>query len=155
MVQRTHIRTALGGKTIKDVVMYDGGCALLGNGGEILCIIECHAIFDPHGNHFEDDNIATVVKPSKVVCRSKPSLKYSAPTVAPDWADSRNTHIAVATAIHAISDSKRTPEQIWTAPTDTEVDHVIMAVRQYIDAGIFPANEWGQYAWGDETLRIC
>ena len=52
--------------------------------------------------------------------------QYALPTVDATWAASRETHIAVATAIHAISGPGRTPEQILQeiveavpAPVDT------------------------------------
>ena len=77
---------------------------------------------------------------------------YTMPTAL--WADSRATHIAVATAIHAISDSRRTPEVIWDSPTPAEWDHVCMAVCEYINHGDFDAEEDGRYPWGQETVTI-
>ena len=41
------------------------------------------------------------------------STQYAAPLVSPRWADVRETHIAVATAIHAIADSSRSADEIW------------------------------------------
>ncbi|MFP4539124.1 MAG: hypothetical protein ACLFPA_12585 [Dichotomicrobium sp.] len=79
---------------------------------------------------------------------------YGTPTVDPQWANSRETHMAVATAIHAISDSTRSPEAIWEAPTDAEFDHVKMAVEEYISHGDFPAEPDGTYPWGVEAIRL-
>lgn len=83
---------------------------------------------------------------------------FQMPTIDPNWAASRETHPAVATAIHAIAGSgpwaDRTPEAIWEAPTQAEWDHVAMAVEEYVRAGDFEASEDGAYSWGMETLRI-
>ena len=82
------------------------------------------------------------------------SLQYNVPAVFAQWANERNTHVAVATAIHAIADSKRTPEQIWEDPTSAEWDHVAMAVENYVAEGEFPAEPDGRYAWGDDAIVI-
>jgi hypothetical protein len=79
---------------------------------------------------------------------------YTAPRVDRHWAESRETHIAVATAIHAISDSKRSPEEIWADPTQAEWENVTMAVAEYITNGYFLASDDGQYPWGEETLVV-
>jgi hypothetical protein len=79
---------------------------------------------------------------------------YKRPQVDQQWADSRETHIAVATAIHAIADSKRSPEDIWDDPTPAEWDHVKMAVEEYITHGDFPAEDDGRYPWGLETIKL-
>ena len=76
---------------------------------------------------------------------------YNTPKVAADWANTRNTHLAVATAIHAIADASRSAEAIWEAPTAAEWDHVCMAVQEYIAHGDFAADDAG-YAWGEETV---
>ena len=81
------------------------------------------------------------------------SRNYSTPKVSYDWAQSRETDAAVAMAIHAISDSTRSPEEIWEAPTSAEWDHVCMAVEEYVAHGDFPHNPMG-YCWGQETVRI-
>lgn len=81
-------------------------------------------------------------------------LQYPVPTINPEWASSRETHPAVATAIHAISGPCRTPEQIWEAPTPVEWDHVCMATENYIDAGVFEGEDDGRYPWGCETITI-
>lgn len=82
------------------------------------------------------------------------TTQYPTPTVPAAWALSRETHPAVAMAIHAIADSKRSPEAIWEAPSPAEWDHVHMAVENYINANIFPAEDDGAYAWGEETVRL-
>lgn len=78
---------------------------------------------------------------------------YRTPTVSAEWANSRETDMAVATAIHAISDSKRSPEAIWEAPTPAEWDHVVMAVEEYVREGVFEFDSSG-YCWGMETISI-
>lgn len=79
---------------------------------------------------------------------------YSQPTVAKEWASSHETHMAVATAIHAISDASRSPEAIWEAPTPAEWDHVCMAVEEYVNNGDFTAEPDGRYPWGEETIHV-
>jgi len=78
---------------------------------------------------------------------------YNTPTVERKWADSRETDMASAVAIHAIADNRRTAEAIWEAPTPAEWDHVKMAVAEYVAHGDFPADDSG-YCWGMETVRI-
>ena len=83
------------------------------------------------------------------------SLQYSAPSISAQWANERETHIAVATAIHAIASGARTPEVIWDNPTNAECDHVAMAVENYVDNGVFSAEPDGRYAWGQESVVIA
>ena len=78
---------------------------------------------------------------------------YETPRVDPQWANSRDTHMAVAVAIHAIGDQRRSPEAIWEAPTPAEWDHVEMAVGEYVSHGDFEAELDG-YSWGQETVRL-
>lgn len=73
---------------------------------------------------------------------------YRTPTVSKEWADNRETHLAVATAIHAIADSTRSPESIWMDPTPAEWDHVEMAVCEYLNCGDFDVSLDGRYEWG-------
>ena len=82
-------------------------------------------------------------------------LQFAAPAVSREWAASRDTHPAVAMAIHAISGPGRSAEAIWEAPTRTEWDHVCMAVENYIDAGEFPAEDDGRYPWGAEIVSVA
>jgi hypothetical protein len=70
-----------------------------------------------------------------------------------EWASSRETSEVVALGIHAISDSSRTPEQIWEAPTNAEFDHVVMAVRSYIDGGLYDYDD-GVFNWGLEKVDL-
>lgn len=79
---------------------------------------------------------------------------YRTPSVETRWADTRETHPAVAMAIHAIADSKRSPEAIWDDPTPAEWDHVTMAVEEYITRGDFPAEPDGRYPWGVEAVTL-
>lgn len=76
------------------------------------------------------------------------TLQYPTPTVSREWAASRETHSAVAMAIHAVSGPGRTPEQIWEDPTQAEFDHVRMAVQNYVSAGVFDGETDHCYAWG-------
>ncbi len=61
---------------------------------------------------------------------------------------------AVATAIHAISDSSRSPEAIWEAPTRDEWDRVALAVENYVANDVFEAEDDGRYSWGGECIVI-
>lgn len=81
-------------------------------------------------------------------------VQFATPKVPAEWANSRETHIAVATAIHAIADDKRTAEAIWEDPTQAELDHVTMAVQNYVDNDVFPAEEDGRYSWGQEAVTL-
>lgn len=82
------------------------------------------------------------------------ALQYKTPTVDHRWADSRQTHPAVAMAIHAIASANRSPETIWEAPTQEEIDHVTMAVENYIANGVFEPSINGRYEWGSETVVV-
>lgn len=82
------------------------------------------------------------------------TLRYNTPTVSAEWSQSRETHEAVAMAIHAIADASRSPEKIWEAPTSAEWDQVTMAVANYIANDVFPAEPDGRYPWGMETVTI-
>jgi hypothetical protein len=79
---------------------------------------------------------------------------YDQPAVDPQWANSRETHPAVAMAIHAITDSTRSAEAIWESPTPAEWDHVTMAVEEYVTRGDFPAEHDGRYQWGNEAIIL-
>ena len=83
------------------------------------------------------------------------SLQYSAPSISAQWANERKTHIAAATAIHAIASGERTPEVIWDDPTDAECDQIATAVENYVDNGVFSAEPDGRYAWGQESVVIA
>jgi hypothetical protein len=72
------------------------------------------------------------------------------PVVDPEWASSRNTHIAVATAIHAIAPAYgRSAEAIWAGPTDQEKSDVVALVGEYQRQGAFPRAAMGDYHWGE------
>jgi hypothetical protein len=79
---------------------------------------------------------------------------YNTPKVDEKWANDRETHIAVATAIHAISDSARSPEQIWEWPTFAEEDHIYMAMEEYIRHGDFLPEPDGEYRWGQNLVIL-
>ena len=78
---------------------------------------------------------------------------YRTPTVAAEWANSRETDMAVAVAIHAIADNSRSAEEIWEAPTAAEFDHVTMAIEEYVRQGDFDFDPDG-YRWGQEIILI-
>jgi hypothetical protein len=82
------------------------------------------------------------------------SRNYNTPFVDAEWANSRETDMAVATAIHAIADDRRSPEAIWENPTEAEWDHVVMAVEEYVRHGDFAIDPTG-YCWGQEIVRIA
>lgn len=79
---------------------------------------------------------------------------YTRPIIDTDWALNRETHEAVATAIHAIAGTSRSPDAIWEDPTPAEWDQVVMAVAEYIRLGDFPAEADGRYPWGLETVVL-
>lgn len=83
------------------------------------------------------------------------NLNYTTPHVPTGWAASRETHDAVAMAIHAISSDERTPQAIFENPTDVEYDTVQSAVAGYTQAGIFDAVPQGQYDWGEGMIVIA
>jgi hypothetical protein len=68
------------------------------------------------------------------------------------WASSRETCAAVACAIHAIADDVRSADAIWDDPTVAEIDHVKMAVEEYVTHGDSPAEPDGRYPWGTEAI---
>lgn len=76
---------------------------------------------------------------------------YLTPTIDPQWADSRNTDLEVAIAIHAIADPDRSANDIWEAPTNAEWDHVIMAITEYVAHGDTDQREFN---WGQESFNI-
>jgi hypothetical protein len=82
------------------------------------------------------------------------SRNYNKPRVDPHWASSRETDMPVAVAIHAIADAERSPEAIWEAPTPAEMDHVKMAIQEYVDCGDYASDPKG-YCWGQETIRCA
>ena len=79
---------------------------------------------------------------------------YTRPFVDPGWSDKRETHPAVAIAIHAIADSNRTADDIWHNPTSAEFSHVTMAVQEYLSHGDFAPTDDGRYQWGLEFISL-
>ena len=69
------------------------------------------------------------------------------------WADTHETAMPVAIAIHAIADSNRTAQEIWEAPTPSEWDYVAMAVTEQVAYGNCEFDEDG-YPWGMEIVSI-
>ena len=80
--------------------------------------------------------------------------KYECPKVDEQWSYNRETHPAVAAAIHAIASKDRSPEAIWENPTSAEWECVREAVEEYIAEGLFPAVKGGAYPWGAETIQL-
>ena len=78
---------------------------------------------------------------------------YKQPYVTQEWADSRQTDMAVAVAIHSIAGVKRTPEKIWDEPTQAEWEHIHMAVEEYVLHGDFEYDTNG-YFFGCEKVYI-
>ena len=62
--------------------------------------------------------------------------------------------MAVAVAIHAIAGGSRSPEAIWDDPTYAELQHVTMAVQEYLTHGDFEVEEDGRYQWGEKAITI-
>ena len=81
-----------------------------------------------------------------------PAKQYKINDVDADWYNSRETDEVVAVAIHAIADETRTPEQIWSDPTNTEYDHVLTAIENLVTSGRF--DEQDSYQWGEEAISI-
>lgn len=79
---------------------------------------------------------------------------YSHPAVSPEWAERHDTHMAVATAIHAIADQNRSVEEIWQHPTPAERNHVAALVASYLEHGAFSPTADHKYAWGAEAIAI-
>lgn len=73
---------------------------------------------------------------------------------ADEFGGSRETHPAVAIAIHAIADGNKSPQTIWEVPTPAEYDHVTMAAQEYAVNGDFDAETAGRYPWGMETVIV-
>jgi hypothetical protein len=84
------------------------------------------------------------------------SVSYKNPHVAVslEWSGQHRTHIAVATAIHAIADQSRDAEAIWRHPTRAERDHVATLVADYLAHGAFPRSPDNKYAWGAQPIEI-
>jgi len=71
------------------------------------------------------------------------------------WAAAKQTHPAVAMAIHAISSPMRSAEAIWDLPTSAECEEVKRRVQAYISEGAFPADPDGIYEWGLNLLVLA
>lgn len=62
------------------------------------------------------------------------------------WAESRQTSIEVAEAIHTLANGhRRTANRIWDEPTEAE-----MAL---VTAAAFAASDENELFWGVETIR--
>ena len=65
-----------------------------------------------------------------------------------EWASSRETHLAVACAVHAIATVGRPPSVIWEDPTPTEWNQVHWALAEYLEHGDFERTPDDWYSWG-------
>ncbi len=75
--------------------------------------------------------------------------------IQPDWYQSRNTHPAVAAAIHVVAgEVGKTPEQLWEEPTTTEFDSVRAILNELIELGDLEPEPDGKYAWGNDTVDL-
>jgi len=83
------------------------------------------------------------------------SRNYDNTPAANEWIDSSCTHPAVAMAIHAIADSKRSANAIWESPTPAEDDHVHMAVQEYLSHGDFEPTDDSRYRWGIDSITVA
>ncbi|WP_457798084.1 hypothetical protein [Methylocystis sp. S23] len=70
------------------------------------------------------------------------------------WRDNHQTCPAVASAIFAIADKSRTAEEIWAEPTPAEIDHIKMAIENYISCGDIEPSDDGRYEWGFDAIRL-
>lgn len=68
------------------------------------------------------------------------------------WADTRETDLVVAVAIHAVADDRRSPEAIWEDPTPNENGHVAIAVEEYLVHGDYDRSADGRYCWGQSHV---
>lgn len=75
---------------------------------------------------------------------------YKTPAVDREWSASRNTDHVVAVAIHAISTTYRSAEEIWENPSPYEWDNVLMAVEEYVTHGDYERQD--SYNWGEATI---
>jgi hypothetical protein len=75
-------------------------------------------------------------------------------TVPAGWAEERDTHPAIARAIHEIATADRTPQQIWERPTEDEDLEISAALYGYLKRGEFPRTTDNTYSWGKSYLRV-
>lgn len=71
----------------------------------------------------------------------------------PRWAESRETHPAVAQAIHNLATPERSADAIWDDATAREIESVEAGVRSLISAGFTAVEADGQYHWGQSPIR--
>jgi len=79
---------------------------------------------------------------------------YRFPSVESDWCERRETHPAVAAAIHAIADNGRNPHAIWAHPTAAELNHVSKAIEEYVRCGLVEPAPRGLYLWGCDIVIV-
>jgi hypothetical protein len=75
-------------------------------------------------------------------------------SVSSEWSTRHHTHMAVASAIHAIADQSRDAEEIWEHPTESERGDVVMLVADYLAHGAFSRTRDNKYAWGPGDIEI-
>jgi hypothetical protein len=64
------------------------------------------------------------------------------------------THPAVLAAINAVASTRRPAKVLWQSPTGEEVDHIVMALEEYIYFKDFEATPDNIYAWGEDEIRL-
>jgi len=79
-------------------------------------------------------------------------MDYKFERVDPAWCESRDVHPAVGAAIHAIADDSREPHKIWAAPTAEELDHVKLAIKDFVRRGLIEPAPRDMYVWGTDII---
>ncbi len=69
------------------------------------------------------------------------------------WHDSRGTDRDVAAAIHAIATVDRLAEDILEDPASSEINDVVMALTQYVEAGLSQKAS-GPWRWGEMRFAV-
>lgn len=82
------------------------------------------------------------------------TTQFATPTIPTNWAESRETHEAIAVAIHAISDDKRAAEDIWADPSSAEFQNVAMAVENYAASNLYDIAIGDELDWGMEAITV-
>ena len=70
------------------------------------------------------------------------------------WGNVRETATPVVAGIFAIATTERSAEAIWRAPTQSEWDHVKMAIAEFVRNGDFERAHDNRYEWGEETMTV-
>jgi len=57
-------------------------------------------------------------------------------------------------AINAVASARRPAKVLWQSPTGEEVDHIMMALEEYLHFKDFEATPDNIYAWGEDEIRL-